>query len=292
MINLGRLDIDAQIKDIQDVSIKYSTLKKHLNLYTIVLQARRKIEEMPNKGTNVNLSDYQFIKNLQDKALSLKQSISYFFNSTIFDLKALVAMCSHLIEELIKKDIRNKDQFERFLKLFQGGAIDLHNLINAGLKNDVDFFEKYGEKLGINWHVLLFISDSLTQPFLEEIARKVNASFLENWWKGMCPVCGKPPIIAKIRFETKKRYLTCMLCGAEYLVDLFFCPYCENNDPYTLKFLALDEKPELRIDYCEKCKHYVKVIDENKLKAPIPKGLEDILTLGLDNIAKESGLIR
>ena len=56
--------------------------------------------------------------------------------------------------------------------------------------------------------------------------------------------------------------------------------------------MNIEGKPEFQIDFCTKCNHYLKVIIENKLKEPIPKCIEDILTLNLDIEALNAGLIR
>ena len=130
----------------------------------------------------------------------------------------------------------------------------------------------------------------LIQPCLEEIARKIDSSLLDKWWQAYCPVCGRIPIVARVR--QRKRYLVCTFCGAEYLSDRFLCVYCGNKDPYTLKYLSVDAQPAFQIDFCTKCKHYIKVIDEAKLKEAIPRGLEDILTLNLYLVAKNADLVR
>ncbi|MEM3584378.1 MAG: hypothetical protein QW193_03730, partial [Nitrososphaerales archaeon] len=67
---------------------------------------------------------------------------------------------------------------------------------------------------------------------------------------------------------------------------------CGNVDPTTFKFLAPEGYQEFRVDFCEKCKYYLKVIDNSKLKKPIPKGLEDIITIDLDIMANSAGLKR
>ncbi|NWG09606.1 MAG: formate dehydrogenase accessory protein FdhE, partial [Nitrososphaerales archaeon] len=138
--------------------------------------------------------------------------------------------------------------------------------------------------------LILFIISALIQPCLEEIANKANPSFFEKWWQAQCPICGRRPIVA--RLKARKRYLICTLCGSEYLADQFLCVNCGNTDPASLKFLAPEGHLELRVDFCVKCKHYLKVIDQDKLKKAIPKGLEDIITIDLDFMAKNFGLIR
>jgi FdhE protein len=86
--------------------------------------------------------------------------------------------------------------------------------------------------------------------------------------------------------------LVCTFCGTEYLSDNFFCVHCGNKDPYTLKYIEVEAKSAFKIDFCTKCKHYIKVIEETKLKDPLPNGLEDILTINLDFIAKDASLLR
>ena len=53
--------------------------------------------------------------------------------------------------------------------------------------------------------------------------------------------------------------------------------------------MNIEGKPEFQIDFCTKCNHYLKVIIENKLKEPIPRCIEDILTLNLDIEALNAG---
>jgi len=56
---------------------------------------------------------------------------------------------------------------------------------------------------------------------------------------------------------------------------------------YTPKYLTIKAQPAFSIDSCGKCRHYIKMIDEAELKENIPRGLEDILTLNLDLVAKK-----
>ena len=88
------------------------------------------------------------------------------------------------------------------------------------------------------------------------------------------------------RIRQGKRYMTCTFCGAEYLVDLFFCTNCGNNDPRTIGFIAPEGLTGCEINYCEKCNRYTKVLYEDRLTREIPRGLEDLLTRGLDELAR------
>lgn len=289
---MRRPSVDEQIRDVDRVYSEKPFLRPYLSLHRVVLEARRGVEALSGKGTALDLSDPAVVKSLEDKALSLGKPIAQLVDSSVFNLGVLRGMLSLVIVELLKRDIRDKEQFEAFLKLLREGFVDISKLVDLALKDDAKALENYARELNVESRVLQFLSYILVQPFLEEVARKVSDSFLEKWWRRQCPVCGRAPVIARVRADTRKRYLTCMLCGAEYAVDLFLCPFCGNRDPNTLGFLAIEGEPSFRIDFCEKCRHYVKVIDEGKLRAPVPRGLEDILTLELDRVAQEAGLAR
>jgi FdhE protein len=184
----------------------------------------------------------------------------------------------------------NENGLKKFLTFMNSGKPNLFKLIEATLRENIASIKKAAGKLDVQPALLLYIASVLIQPCLEEIARKIDSSMLDKWWQTSCPVCGRIPVVA--RLKDRKRYLTCTFCGTEYLSDRFLCVHCSNKDPYTLKYLIDEARPAFQIDFCAKCRHYIKVIDEAKLGEPIPKGLEDILTLNLDFLAKDADLVR
>lgn len=285
---MGRPSLREQIDAINQASAKYPSLSEHLNLYRNILQVRMPVEAEPTKGTSVNWNDLQVIKSLEQQVKTSRLPIINFLDPTIFDEKPILQICQQVTHILIEHGI--DDGLKIFSTKLDNGEIDVQGLISATLKGDMGWLERNEEMLGAKPTQLLFIFGTAFQPCLEEIARKVDPVLLENWWQAICPVCGRTPIIARLR--QRKRYLSCILCGTEYLADLFLCVKCGNMDQNTLKFILPEESREFRIDFCEKCKYYIKVIDEDKLKTPIPRGLEDILTLDLDLMAKNAGLIR
>lgn len=286
---MGRPQLNEQIDAINQALFNYQSLSKPLKLHKAILQVRRKIEEKPTKGTTVNWSNRPVIKDLEQHARGSRRPITRFLDPSIFDESLILQVYRQVVHVLLKHGVDEAGLKEFSAKLEKGG-VDVLGLIKATIKGDAKWLERKGKTLGIEPAQLLFIVGIPIQPCLEEIARVVDTSFLEEWWQAPCPVCGRIPVIAKLK--ERKRYLTCIFCGAEYLADLFLCVKCGNTDPPTLRFLRPEGSPEFRVDFCEKCKHYVKVIDEDRLKKPIPRGLEDILTLSLDLMAKDAGLMR
>ncbi|MEM2210739.1 MAG: formate dehydrogenase accessory protein FdhE [Nitrososphaerales archaeon] len=288
MVIMERLSVNDSIKIIDNLIINYPDLRNLLELQKQILIAQRRIRESPNKGTNINWEESHFIiSNLQESIRKSNKPLINFLNPSIFNFDELLNTFNQVIEVLSKIIVKKDD----LLKNLSNELIkDIEALITAYLKNDEDFFINYSKKLNISPTLIIFIINILIQPCFEEIANRIDSSILENWWQAPCPICGRKPIVAKLK--NRKRYLICSLCNVEYLADLFLCVNCGNIDPATFKFLTPENHSEFRVDFCEKCKHYIKVIDEEKLKKPIPKGFEDILTIDLDIMAEKAGLIR
>ncbi|MCW3988076.1 MAG: formate dehydrogenase accessory protein FdhE [Candidatus Bathyarchaeota archaeon] len=135
-----------------------------------------------------------------------------------------------------------------------------------------------------------FMINTPLQPFIEELSRQASSSFYDRWWQARCPNCGRIPRVAHIR--DRRRYLTCNYCGAEYRSDHFLCVNCGNKDPDTLNYMRIEGTSEYQIDFCTKCKNYLKVIIDGASPEPIPGFLADILTLNLDVQAQQADLVK
>ncbi|MBS7625995.1 formate dehydrogenase accessory protein FdhE, partial [Candidatus Bathyarchaeota archaeon] len=142
----------------------------------------------------------------------------------------------------------------------------------------------------VDANILVFLAQMLVQPWLEQAASMIDPSLLHRRVYSTCPICGVKPIVETSK--EGKRFLLCVLCGLIFPAAPFSCIFCGNRDPYTLKSLFPENRLAFRIDYCEKCRCYTKVIIDQKLKERIPSGLEDLLTSDLDIIARSAGLLR
>lgn len=282
---MEKLSLEDQINIIDQIIKERPEIRKPLELHKMTLQAQLQLRKSPKKGTFVDYNK-SIINDLQQKAHASNKPIASLLEPSIFISDALIQACEKVVTVL--REYVNENWLNEFLNEVKGK--DISDAVGAALHGDAEYFKRLGERFGTEPAILLFIIGTLIQPCLEEIANNVDSSFLERWWQASCPVCGRTTRVAKLK--SRKRYLTCTFCGAEYLADIFLCANCGNGDPATLKFLMPEGYPEFRVDYCEKCRHYLKVIDEDKLRKRIPKGLEDIMTIDLDLMAKDAGLVR
>jgi FdhE protein len=175
--------------------------------------------------------------------------------------------------------------------------IGLAKLVRIVLNGDLENLKSLALKLNLNQDVLLFFGLNLSQSLLELFAQRLKGRIdQENWLKGNCPLCGSPPAMEKLRRDDGKRILWCGLCGTQWSYKRIMCPFCGNEDHNSLRYFftqedsSLEQNP-LRVDVCDKCKKYIKTIDERKMpENEFPDfSLENISTLYLDILAQKDG---
>lgn len=286
---MGKPSIQEQLEIVSVMLEQHKDLQGALELRKRTLLIQLEIDSTPTKGLTIDWGKKEIIKELQQKALDKKLPIIYFLDPSKNDLDVLMTAFKNLVQVFAEQNISNEG-LKKLLSHLESGKISLSKLIEASLRENINVIEEAAKESDVKAELLLYLVSALIQPGLEEIARQIDSQFQDKWWQGSCPVCGRISVVAKNRYG--KRFLVCSYCGTEYLFDNFFCVHCGNNDPYTLKFIAIETNPAFKIDFCTKCNQYIKVLEETKLKDPIPRGLEDILTLNLDFLAKDAGLVR
>ena len=137
--------------------------------------------------------------------------------------------------------------------------------------------------------VELFIEESL-RPALEMVtARYGDAIRKTDWSEGYCPVCGREPKIGEIRDEEGSRYHFCNQCGFEWNYLRIKCPFCGNEEQQSLAYFTIEGDERYRVDVCNECKRYIKIVDFREAKQKADLDVEDIATLHLDMLANDEG---
>ena len=134
-----------------------------------------------------------------------------------------------------------------------------------------------------------FVEESM-RPALELIAEKYAETIRKSKWdEGYCPVCGKEPKIGELREEDGKRFLFCSQCGTEWNFLRIKCPFCGNEEQKTLSYFTVEEDERYRVDVCDECKRYIKIVDFRNMHEEPNLDIEDIATIHLDMLANEEG---
>jgi len=135
----------------------------------------------------------------------------------------------------------------------------------------------------------MFLEECL-RPALERVVQKYGEAVTRyGWSEGYCPICGKEPKIGEIKDEEGKRYLFCNQCGIEWPYKRIKCPFCGNEEQQTLAYFTVEDDERYRVDVCNECRRYIKIIDFRHTKEEADLDVEDITTIHLDILASEEG---
>jgi FdhE protein len=113
------------------------------------------------------------------------------------------------------------------------------------------------------------------------------------WNKAACFVCGASATLAEFQDNNQVKHLRCGSCGADWLFRRLQCPHCGNEDYKTQRYLYAEKNHEkMRVEACDTCKGYLKVISSFTPTPPEMIPVEDLATLHLDYIAQEHDYAR
>ncbi len=183
---------------------------------------------------------------------------------------------------------------DRLLEAEKNGKLSLRELVRLVVAGNKEYIHDAAKKLNIGSEELIFIITVLARPVMRRLARSVRAKAeLQDISRDRCPVCGGAPLMAKIREDDGKRILECSLCATEWMARRLRCLACGNEDDAALGLLYIEEDA-CRIDKCDKCRAYIKTVDERKKPGIKIRALpvEDVATLYLDILAETKGYHR
>ena len=194
-----------------------------------------------------------------------------------------------------KHDVFSRDEIRIFLANKE--KINLSKLVRSILSKDLHNLRSLSTQYQVGTDFFIFVGLNLSQAVLELYAEGLKQKVdKENRLKGNCPACGGYPAIEKLRRDDGKRILRCSLCGTEWHHKRIMCPFCGNEDHNSLKHFFVEEdspteKAAFRVDVCDKCKNYIKTLDERKLPESEKPDLylENLNTIYLDVLAQKDG---
>jgi FdhE protein len=208
----------------------------------------------------------------------------------VFDIASAVELFESLCKIGKNATVIMFDEIGKIEYAIGSGMIKLDTLLKNQFNNA--YLDGIIKEFNLNKVILYFLVHMSIRPFLYAFAEQ--ASHLvdqKTWLRGYCPICGSLPQISSIGGDGKRYYL-CSLCGFEWHAERLKCPVCENMDQASLHFFSVEEQKALRIDICDKCKHYIKTIDTRHLEYETDLYLEDIITSHLDILATQKGYKR
>ncbi len=129
----------------------------------------------------------------------------------------------------------------------------------------------------------------LARPYFLALQKSFGLSG-SQWQEGRCPLCAAKPALTSI-VEGPKRNLHCSFCGTSGPYRFIGCPDCGTTDADKLSTILSEEEPGFRVVTCDKCRSYVKVLDNSVLQE-MTIDMADLASLPLDIIAQQKGYHR
>jgi FdhE protein len=206
------------------------------------------------------------------------------------DMEASVKLFDILCQIGKEANPHMAEKVKKIKEAIDDKKMDLRKLLKKGLTEQK--VEQVADKLGLDKKVFSFLIQNSIKPSVEAGMVQLRGELdPETWLKGYCPICGSLPSLSLLKEEVGKRYLLCSYCGYQWRIDRISCPFCENKDHESLHYFYGEEEETYRIDLCDKCHRYIKIIDNRNLQESDPV-LEDLATLHLDILAAQKGYKR
>ncbi len=205
-----------------------------------------------------------------------------------FDLSAVMHVFHRLVEALEAGGVSKAAPVRRALAR---GRIPLDRFLRRALAGDSAFVRRLAISVAAAPAFLDVLAQNALKPTLRAWNRRLAPlAHGHPWERGHCFVCGAKAVLGEYRGNGLERHLRCVRCGAGWGVRRLLCPFCGNEDPSSLGFLHAGERMErARVEVCDLCRGYLKVVTAFEPNAPDEVTVEDLATLPLDYAARARG---
>ena len=171
-----------------------------------------------------------------------------------------------------------------------GEDLEIESLFQHLLAGNDAYYDKTADRIGCDKNTLAFIAYNSIKPSLAVCADQLSTYITDQteWQSGYCPICGNLPAIAVLDKEGR-RSMACSFCWHQWPMPRILCPFCGNSDGKKRNYLYSDTEKAFRVDCCEACRKYIKVVDQRAAGRAIYPPLEQVASLHLDINARQAG---
>ncbi|MBU8910713.1 MAG: formate dehydrogenase accessory protein FdhE [Desulfobacterales bacterium] len=175
-------------------------------------------------------------------------------------------------------------------KAGQDHVFNLETLFSAILNNQSLTLHDLARLLNIPEPELVFFGYAAIAPSIWICSEQLETYLTDmpDLKNGYCPICGNHPDMGFLDKEGN-RHLKCCFCAHEWLIKRMGCVFCQNNDKDSQHYFFSDEEKEYRVNLCDNCHNYIKIVDLRQMDRAFYPKLEQVTTLHLDMKAREKG---
>lgn len=181
-----------------------------------------------------------------------------------------------------------REKIDAIIEAITGENVE--ELIERTLWLDTQYFDSLANQKYLSAGLLVFLTENALRPFLRAWGQQLMKYFDKDKWQSPnCPVCGQKARISRLRQGDGSRIMFCSHCFAEWQYRHLYCPHCNNEDPMTLNIVTIEGDDIYQLFTCEKCKGYLKTINERKQPVVESMLVESARTFFLDMLAEREG---
>ena len=191
---------------------------------------------------------------------------------------------------VIKKYYNDSKELKRLEDLNDKRKFSIKVLVEKIVARNEENWQKLATELNVSKNILRKVGEYISAPYLELCAEYFNKKLKkQKWEQPFCPICGSYPSMAIVNDKKDYRILWCRLCDTEWKFKKDTCPFCLTNKLKQIKYIFPPEKSPNRIDACDKCKRYLKTIDEQLIIKKPNLVVENLASYRHDLIALQQG---
>ncbi|MBF0573450.1 MAG: formate dehydrogenase accessory protein FdhE [Desulfamplus sp.] len=168
----------------------------------------------------------------------------------------------------------------------------IDNIFKALLYNDHKILETTAKSLELNKDALIFLGFAAISPYIQTYSTQLSKYIKteDSYTKGSCPICSGSPQMGYFN-QNGDKYLICSFCQHRWKTSRMGCSLCGNREKGKQHYFFNEEEKEYRVDLCDNCRKYIKVIDLREITRDFYPPLEMLCTIHLNMQAAEQGYI-
>ncbi len=217
----------------------------------------------------------------------------------IVDLNQAEELLVKICDIAQKRAVELRGSAEKIVESLSNKSLNVRELFNSLLQNDRETFKNIAQNLNLNEDVLVFFICQSMLPSVETCAAQLahylqsesDAASLDEqfvWNRGYCPICGNYPQMAFLN-QSGEKHLICSFCMHNWKASRMGCSLCQNKEKDKQHYFFNEEEKEYRVDLCDNCGQYIKVVDVRELSRAFYAPLEMLCTIHLDMQAMGHG---
>jgi FdhE protein len=279
-------DADPLVVRLRKIAHESPDLRQAAQLYEVILPLLRDAE-IPVAAVSLTK---EALSGLQE-GVPLLSSIA--FEVDLDAARALTVRIASAIESF-NKTLSCAAAAASIRKALETGALDIGILLSCITSGNRAALSAQAGEHQLEPGLLWTLGQNTLRPALKALCRALSPlAGGVPWNRGYCFICGAVATFGELRKDAQVKHLRCGQCGADWQFPRLRCMHCGNEDHRTLGCVYEEERrAKWRIEVCEDCRGYVKVIASFD---PVPAEMvpvEDLATLHLDHVAADRGYKR